>query len=193
MIIEVGAPVVLVEGVDELWHLPPTLTGRPLKAFALCGLQGVVYAYDGPVRRRRLCSVCRTRRPDAFLTLDGDYVARSRRPHGGGRPKGSVTKFTEPQARLLHRIYCEEQVSARAIAEKLRGQGVTFATEEGFGAAITGPDSGLILLPRDWGRMTLADGRDVLCAFVDSKPLETGRNDRCPCGSGIKFKRCCGK
>lgn len=203
-------------------------------------------------------------------------------------PPGAVT-FDPDVERVIDES--ADPVAARAIAEQLRGQGVTFSTEDGFAAAVTGPDSALILLPRDWGRMALADGRDVLCAFVESKPLErmlmdstlepenfgvietaehplvqascpalwmklkqfqtftplewpqmpcpidwraeapngfaiavphpdptetrqlyvaspplrdghgiviapshekTGRNDRCPCGSGIKFKRCCG-
>jgi SEC-C motif-containing protein len=25
------------------------------------------------------------------------------------------------------------------------------------------------------------------------KPSKSGRNDPCPCGSGLKFKKCCGK
>jgi preprotein translocase subunit SecA len=24
-------------------------------------------------------------------------------------------------------------------------------------------------------------------------PLKTGRNEPCPCGSGMKYKKCCGK
>jgi len=29
--------------------------------------------------------------------------------------------------------------------------------------------------------------------YVDGTFPETGRNDRCPCGSGKKFKKCCGQ
>ncbi|MGE9550022.1 YchJ family protein [Erwinia amylovora] len=28
--------------------------------------------------------------------------------------------------------------------------------------------------------------------YIDGTYPETGRNDRCPCGSGKKFKKCCG-
>lgn len=27
--------------------------------------------------------------------------------------------------------------------------------------------------------------------WVKSEQINTGRNDKCPCGSGIKYKRCC--
>ncbi|WP_034915206.1 YchJ family protein [Erwinia sp. 9145] len=29
--------------------------------------------------------------------------------------------------------------------------------------------------------------------YIDGIVPETGRNDRCPCGSGKKFKKCCGQ
>ncbi|WP_067701390.1 YchJ family protein [Erwinia sp. ErVv1] len=29
--------------------------------------------------------------------------------------------------------------------------------------------------------------------YIDGTFPETGRNDRCPCGSGKKFKKCCGQ
>jgi preprotein translocase subunit SecA len=32
----------------------------------------------------------------------------------------------------------------------------------------------------------------ALSAGADSKPEKIGRNDPCPCGSGKKFKKCCG-
>jgi len=27
----------------------------------------------------------------------------------------------------------------------------------------------------------------------ESKPMKIGRNEQCPCGSGKKYKKCCGK
>lgn len=46
--------------------------------------------------------------------------------------------------------------------------------------------------PRDFDQ---EDGRPVGDAAVPQrrKHAKIGRNDRCPCGSGLKFKRCCGK
>jgi hypothetical protein len=41
---------------------------------------------------------------------------------------------------------------------------------------------------------TVAELRARLLADVlADKPARVGRNDRCPCGSGVKFKRCCGR
>lgn len=202
-----------------------------------------------------------------------------------------------PEARTfapdVESVLADSPPEARRLAALLEDQGVSFATDETTFGATVGPDSGLILLPREWGRMKLEDGRHVLAAFVESKPLErmimdgrvdyvnagvvetaehpmvqatcpalwlqlkqfnvfvpleydrlpcpvdwrldaprgfaiavphpdptearslyigtpqlvatppgfvlpqsrgskVGRNDRCPCGSGVKFKRCCG-
>ncbi len=48
------------------------------------------------------------------------------------------------------------------------------------------------------GRWLYVDGvfpgaqRDAGAASVSSGSVKTGRNDPCPCGSGKKFKKCCG-
>jgi hypothetical protein len=54
---------------------------------------------------------------------------------------------------------------------------------------------------KDWnffGTSNLRRNSDRVTRFVPpprpSKPAtpgKTGRNDRCPCGSGLKYKRCC--
>lgn len=60
---------------------------------------------------------------------------------------------------------------------------------QGFAIAVPHPD--------------LSETRDLYVAsppmtatppglLIDPSPRKVGRNDRCPCGSGIKFKRCCG-
>jgi hypothetical protein len=41
-------------------------------------------------------------------------------------------------------------------------------------------------------------GRKVLAGEYDEKPFvredaKIGRNDKCPCGSGLKYKKCCGR
>ena len=43
---------------------------------------------------------------------------------------------------------------------------------------------------RDQGRWFYTRGDLLPLTFKSWKP---GRNDNCPCGSGIKFKRCCGR
>lgn len=41
-------------------------------------------------------------------------------------------------------------------------------------------------------RNTTADGQDTGTRRCDRAVMKPHRNDRCPCGSGKKFKRCCG-
>ena len=43
---------------------------------------------------------------------------------------------------------------------------------------------------REDGQWRYADGEALEPRFASCKP---GRNSPCPCGSGRKFKRCCGK
>jgi hypothetical protein len=207
-------------------------------------------------------------------------------------PPGAIP-FDDEVERVI--TESDDPVETRAIAEELRELGMSFASKETrFGETIAAAeDPGLILLPNDWGRRQVDDGRNVLCAFVKSDelqraimdatlevetfgvvewaenpmihalcpalslrlphfttftplawpdcpcpldwriecpqgfaiavphpdPTETrslyvasppmtamppgftmeharrkvGRNDKCPCGSGIKFKRCCGR
>jgi hypothetical protein len=205
-------------------------------------------------------------------------------------PPGAIP-FDDDVERVI--AESDDPSEARRRAEELRDLGIEFSTDATFGAAVAaGSDPGQIILPREWGRMKLEGGRDVLCAYVDDKALErslmdatievetfavvewaehplihavcpalslglrhyrtftplawpdcpcpvdwrlecargfaiavphpdptetrhlyvasppmtatpegftlggtprkVGRNDRCPCGSGIKFKRCCG-
>lgn len=44
---------------------------------------------------------------------------------------------------------------------------------------------------REDGLWVYVDG-DIAPAAIPVPPGKTGRNDPCPCGSGRKFKRCCG-
>lgn len=75
MRIEIGAPVVLVQGVDSLWHLPVLDDLGQAMAHGstecwptLCGLDGGVYAYGPLVRRQlRMCGVCLRRSPAEHL------------------------------------------------------------------------------------------------------------------------------
>ncbi len=39
-------------------------------------------------------------------------------------------------------------------------------------------------------RKSIIEGKPV---FIDAKKIKVGRNDKCPCGSGKKYKFCCGR
>jgi SEC-C motif domain protein len=43
------------------------------------------------------------------------------------------------------------------------------------------------------GRWYFVDGKEVSAPPVRHEGPRTGRNDPCPCGSGKKFKKCCGR
>jgi len=45
---------------------------------------------------------------------------------------------------------------------------------------------------RENGEWIYVDG-EVRVEQVPDSPGKTGRNDPCPCGSGLKFKKCCGR
>lgn len=55
-------------------------------------------------------------------------------------------------------------------------------------------DSRLKMLAQSWKEKHRPDSvSDQVAAAVSSGEIHAGRNDPCPCGSGIKFKKCCGQ
>ena len=69
----------------------------------------------------------------------------------------------------------EDIPDGRPMAEKLR---------EAFGS-LTETD--------DWEDDSDAEMDDTIVIPPDSPVRKVGRNDPCPCGSGKKYKKCCGK
>jgi len=43
---------------------------------------------------------------------------------------------------------------------------------------------------KEWGAAYYGDGAEV--AQIEARAQKVGRNDPCPCGSGKKYKKCCG-
>ena len=43
------------------------------------------------------------------------------------------------------------------------------------------------------GAWLFYDGRAVKPSTIHKTTPDVGRNDPCPCGSGLKYKKCCGK
>lgn len=46
-------------------------------------------------------------------------------------------------------------------------------------------------MPSEELRMSLL--KEIASAQTADKPKKVGRNDPCPCGSGKKYKKCCGR
>ncbi len=57
-----------------------------------------------------------------------------------------------------------------------------------FTALVPQPDSGTHKIPQK-----LPDNIDFDRPLSAARSADAGRNDPCPCGSGKKFKKCCGK
>lgn len=111
MRVEVGAPIVLVAGVEQFWHLPRR--NAPSDTWTVCGLEGLEYAYAGPLIRRRLCPVCSARGPAAHHRPELGPL-----PRGGGKPKGKWAKLSEERLEALHRLHVVYGVSVRELARR---------------------------------------------------------------------------
>ena len=57
-----------------------------------------------------------------------------------------------------------------------------------FTSLVPQPDSGTHKIP-----LKLPDNIDLNRPLSAARSADAGRNDPCPCGSGKKFKKCCGK
>lgn len=113
LVVRLGAPVVLVAGVDRLWHLPAAAdlreTGEEVRT--LCGLAGDVYLFGTLLLGRHGCGVCRARVPRDHPSLE------TRRRRGGGRPKGSL-RVSESQLRALYALHRDQRVPLNEIARR---------------------------------------------------------------------------
>jgi hypothetical protein len=47
--------------------------------------------------------------------------------------------------------------------------------------------------PADDGACPPPTPAEVVDAEIDQPVITAGRNDPCPCGSGLKYKKCCGR
>ena len=122
--VELGARVLLVEGVEALWHVPDPLNEEIESRWderprSLCGLAGEVYAYNGVVTDRRLCSVCSGRAPaDLHVAELGPLPVRGRKR---GRPFGKSRLITDLQLRALYQLY-EQGWSLNQIAGQVHAR-----------------------------------------------------------------------
>lgn len=182
MRIEISAPVVIADlpgglGAD-LYHLPAST--RTIAAGArtsqrtladgihdddwptVCSLDGLVYAYNGPIRRRRMCGVCRQHAPDELLTADGDYqpvpVEKQHRP--GAR---RLPEITDAQATVLHALYREKEIGVPAVAD-LVWQKLGYPSARSCANAIhrAFTDRGLEIRPRGQSTIRTPEKRRLL-------------------------------
>lgn len=83
-----------------------------------------------------------------------------------------------------------ERTATAPFASRALGGAFEIVSRSGGGAAVRfGPEVEAVLDPE--GLRTLRDALADAASGGGSDP-EPGRNDPCPCGSGRKYKRCCG-
>lgn len=157
MRVELGAPVIVVQlpgGLGEgLYHLPaphrevaaPHATTRrrmlvdetcPDEWPTVCGLDGIVYGYDGVIRRRRMCGVCLRHAPHALLTADGAYTDPEPDKRGGGKPQWKHSRLKPEHLRVLYQVrYLGEGLGVYRIAAPIWQQ-FGFASQKSCSEAI---------------------------------------------------------
>lgn len=54
-------------------------------------------------------------------------------------------------------------------------------------------DSSLRDLAQKWKRQQILEEQKTISQNTEERRIKVGRNEPCPCGSGLKFKKCCGK
>jgi len=97
-----------------------------------------------------------------------------------------LATIREDIIRLIFR-YEPEQAPRQVAAITPRGEPVEFADEDGMVA----PDGGEPVPAPGAARPRAAAPAGARRAASPSKKV--GRNDPCPCGSGLKYKKCCGR
>lgn len=48
-------------------------------------------------------------------------------------------------------------------------------------------------LAEEWKRQQILEEQKAISLYKGEQGIKVGRNEPCPCGSGLKFKKCCGK
>ncbi|MBP6563957.1 MAG: YchJ family protein [Neisseriaceae bacterium] len=148
-------------------HPCPCGTDRPYAA--CCGLLHQGQKADTPEALMRS-------RYSAFVAQDADYLINTWHPSCG------VAKF---KAELVADFDHTEWLGLTIVSSAADGnQGmVTFA------ARFKDQADGQPHLIHERSRFVREDGQWY---YLDGTQPKVGRNDDCPCGSGKKFKKCCG-
>lgn len=114
-----------------------------------------------------------------FLAVYNDFHNTTRMPCNRGFTPAEISK----------KLYRNETTSTFSAGENMRKMLQSGElTKEKIKENILKAD-----FPTEAMRMSLLKAVDAYDPFPDSKKEKIWRNDPCPCGSGKKYKRCCGK
>jgi SEC-C motif-containing protein len=127
-------------------------------------------------------------RYSAFARGELDYLHDSLHPdHRGDHDPEATRQWAERSEWLTLEI-----LSKQAGGEDDDSGTVEFAARfRQKGATLTHHEVGEF--SRLNGRWYYVDGRTVTPGTVRNAEPKVGRNDPCPCGSGKKYKKCCGR
>ncbi len=115
----------------------------------------------------------------AFTMGNADYLLSSWHP--STRPK-ELDLSTSP-------TWCKLEILATKEGLENHKQGIVEFKATYMGQGKTGTLHEVSRFVREKGSWFYVDG-DI--QDTENMPRKVGRNDPCPCGSGKKFKRCCG-
>lgn len=152
---------------------------------------------------------CRCGSGERFDTCCGPYLAGLPAPTAEALMRSRYTAFTHGDGAYIARTSAREHRDAEDpdlptvtwVGLRINGTSGGKATDATGTVDFTARyrEDGATRVHRENSRFRREDG---LWVYVDGEiapsappaPIgKTGRNDPCPCGSGKKFKRCCGK
>jgi len=77
------------------------------------------------------------------------------------------------------------------IAERSRGVRVNYYDEEGHPMSIFAEGFEAQVWQHEINHLNGVPEQIEYYGYAIPKPIEVGRNEKCPCGSGLKYKHCC--
>ena len=150
-----------------------------LKRHLLAGSDGAIVAFEGVVRNNT------KGRPTLYLDYEGYEPMALKTMAAIGEELRS--EFAVGRVALVHRLG-RMQIGEASVAV------VATAPHRGpaFEAALQGINRLKKRVPI-WKKEYFVDGEQIAGPPIVRDGPKVGRNDPCPCGSGKKFKKCCGK
>lgn len=139
---------------------------------------------------------------DTSKSIGNGLDAITRLARGDGRAHDfSIGTTASKEGLTVHCNPASEERSAQMLLTHCSGKKYAQHADRWFGLCVDGDAKPLqgLCLEFDWEQ---SDEMDVVARYFSSMPVKdmatgfnrrrkVGRNDPCPCGSGLKYKRCC--
>ena len=111
---------------------------------------------------------------------------------------GVYSAFHNHVRMQYNRGHTPAELSAMAPPEKRIPQSISFGPNirQAIADGSMNPDElrqGILAMDMPSEELRLSILKEIAAAQAEAKPKKVGRNDPCPCGSGKKYKKCCGR